>query len=296
MTFRVPSGNRSSLFSRSSWLLVLVATCAHLGFSPVEALARDCTGIVPSKNWKPAKGDDFEFLQRNLATELGTSTSKRTRWSADVRAFGPCGERLLLFRWNADTPVRPASTQKVLTTWAIFERDNAVRDVNSAQFGVVRRMMKSSNNAAAERVLGWAGGVKAIGETFRQKQLPIPKGFRAVDGSGLSYSNRVAARQLVDVFVDVRYQPYLRAFRATLPVAGRDGTLMGRDFSRHGNVAAKTGTLTTDPAVALAGYGDTHSGWQIVFAFLGDGVTSVGAGRNSIDGALEETLRVMNYY
>jgi D-alanyl-D-alanine carboxypeptidase len=63
----------------------------------------------------------------------------------------------------------------------------------------------------------------------------------------------------------------------------------------RGTVAAKTGTLTTDPTTALAGYGDSKTGWQIVFAMLGDSVPSVDSGRSTIDAAVEEVINTLNY-
>jgi hypothetical protein len=46
----------------------------------------------------------------------------------------------------------------------------------------------------------------------------------------------------------------------------------------------------------LAGFGDSRSGWQIVFAMLGDSVPSVDNGRATIDDAVEEIINTVNYF
>jgi D-alanyl-D-alanine carboxypeptidase/D-alanyl-D-alanine-endopeptidase (penicillin-binding protein 4) len=60
--------------------------------------------------------------------------------------------------------------------------------------------------------------------------------------------------------------PHAAAFRDSLPVAGRDGTLEKRmrGTVAEGRVAAKTGTLRL--ANALAGYVTNASGERLAFA------------------------------
>jgi D-alanyl-D-alanine carboxypeptidase/D-alanyl-D-alanine-endopeptidase (penicillin-binding protein 4) len=60
-----------------------------------------------------------------------------------------------------------------------------------------------------------------------------------------------------------------RAFRASLPLGGRDGTLQYRfrgDAPARERVRAKTGTLTG--VNALAGYVTTRGGTELAFAIL----------------------------
>jgi D-alanyl-D-alanine carboxypeptidase/D-alanyl-D-alanine-endopeptidase (penicillin-binding protein 4) len=68
-------------------------------------------------------------------------------------------------------------------------------------------------------------------------------------------------------------------FTASLPVAGRTGTLhdrMRRSAARDA-CRAKTGTLSN--VSALAGYCDTRSGGRVAFAFLMNYVSPWGARR-----------------
>ncbi|MEY4064300.1 MAG: hypothetical protein RIR26_508, partial [Pseudomonadota bacterium] len=166
----------------------------------------------------------------------------------------------------------------------------------SYEYNYMREMMKYSDNVMAETVLGWCGGVKSTYSMLDSLGIARSSGLAIVDGSGLSYSNRLAAEDFVQILGKIRASNKMRAFRSLLPVGGVDGTLAGRLGNVNGTIAAKTGTLTTDPTTALAGFGDSRSGWQIVFAMLGDSVPSVDNGRATIDDAVEEIINTVNYF
>ncbi len=93
-----------------------------------------------------------------------------------------------------------------------------------------------------------------------------------VDGSGLSYENRVTPRALVTALrigeASFRFGP---EFLAALPIAAADGTLEKRAASAAHQVRAKTGLLTR--ITALSGYAETASGEQRVFSILVNGFT-----------------------
>lgn len=93
-------------------------------------------------------------------------------------------------------------------------------------------------------------------------------GARLYDGSGLSTGDRLSARQILAVLRRASFQTYGGLFRASLPVAGVNGTLSHRMRTgpARGNAQAKTGTL--DDASALSGYVRTANGHQIVFSIL----------------------------
>ena len=92
--------------------------------------------------------------------------------------------------------------------------------------------------------------------------------MRLVDGSGLSLLDRMTANALVSLLTVMWNDPGVRPeLLASLPVAGRSGTLAHR--MRHGPatgvVRAKTGT--TNNASALSGFvGDRY-----VFSILQNG-------------------------
>jgi D-alanyl-D-alanine carboxypeptidase/D-alanyl-D-alanine-endopeptidase (penicillin-binding protein 4) len=93
-------------------------------------------------------------------------------------------------------------------------------------------------------------------------------GSRMYDGSGLSVGDRLSARQILAVLLRADSQPYAGRFRASLPVAGVNGTLRTRMRSgpAYRNAQAKTGTL--DDASALSGYVHTANGHRIVFSIV----------------------------
>ena len=89
------------------------------------------------------------------------------------------------------------------------------------------------------------------------------------DGSGLSRYDYVTADALAGVLAHVERDDRLRGpFDASLPIAGRDGTLSGRmkGTPAEGNVRAKTGSMSN--VRALAGYVTTADGEPVVFSIL----------------------------
>lgn len=97
-------------------------------------------------------------------------------------------------------------------------------------------------DAAAERVTA------ALAELGLAKDL-----FVVVNGSGLYLGTRVAADAMTGLLaLESHPGPAPDAFRASLAVAGKTGTLKGRLKKLAGKVSGKTGTL--DNALSLSGY------------------------------------------
>jgi D-alanyl-D-alanine carboxypeptidase/D-alanyl-D-alanine-endopeptidase (penicillin-binding protein 4) len=97
--------------------------------------------------------------------------------------------------------------------------------------------------------------------------------IQAVDGSGLSRRNAVSPQEVVKLLVGMaRDRESAKAFRDSLPVAGREGTVADRmrGTAAEGNCATKTGTL--DGVSALSGYCDAGGGRTIAFSVLNNGV------------------------
>jgi PBP4 family serine-type D-alanyl-D-alanine carboxypeptidase len=126
-------------------------------------------------------------------------------------------------------------------------------------------MDRVSDNFTAEMLLKELGAVQAgrgttaagigvVTGLLVQANVPMA-GVRLVDGSGLSLLDRTTANALVSLLTTMWNDPGIRpVLLASLPVAGRSGTL--HDRMRHGAAAgvvlAKTGT--TDNASALSGF------------------------------------------
>jgi serine-type D-Ala-D-Ala carboxypeptidase/endopeptidase (penicillin-binding protein 4) len=88
----------------------------------------------------------------------------------------------------------------------------------------------------------------------------VGTGLQAVDGSGLSRKNRVSPEQVGRLLVAMAADGVnAAAFRGSLPVAGREGTVADRmrGTAAEGNCATKTGTLAD--VSALSGYCEAGS-------------------------------------
>ncbi len=132
-----------------------------------------------------------------------------------------------------------------------------------------------SDNFAAELLLKVLGArIGAAGTTFagaavvRSTLAPLGVRPTVFDGSGLSRADRVSARQLVALLTRMASGPDAAAFAASLPVAGRSGTLVHRmrRTAAHDRCRAKTGTLIG--VSALSGYCTTTAGAKVTFSFL----------------------------
>ncbi|MGO9642371.1 MAG: D-alanyl-D-alanine carboxypeptidase/D-alanyl-D-alanine-endopeptidase [Candidatus Acidiferrales bacterium] len=144
----------------------------------------------------------------------------------------------------------------------------------------VRLVNKMSVNLHAELLLRVAAKEKS-GEVTLDDALQFSKAFfqnaglpenSAVmnDGSGLSRRDLVTPRGVVWLLEWAAKQPWGATYRASLPIAGEDGTLAGRMKATPAAEAiqAKTGTL--EHINALSGYATTTHGAHLVFSFFGN--------------------------
>jgi D-alanyl-D-alanine carboxypeptidase/D-alanyl-D-alanine-endopeptidase (penicillin-binding protein 4) len=137
---------------------------------------------------------------------------------------------------------------------------------------------KLSQNLHAEITLRTLGKLLArdgsLGQgtrVVRQFLISIgvrPQDFFFFDGSGLSNQDLITPRAATGLLTYAARQPWGQSWRATLPVAGVDGTLWHR-FTQSpvkGRLDAKTGTL--GEVRALSGYLTTASGRTLVISIL----------------------------
>jgi len=89
-----------------------------------------------------------------------------------------------------------------------------------------------------------------------------------VDGSGLSRADRTTPRQVVRLLQRMAAQDSVATWTASLPVAGRSGTLRKRmrRTAAAGRCQAKTGTLIG--VSALSGYCTTTGGARVAFSLI----------------------------
>jgi D-alanyl-D-alanine carboxypeptidase/D-alanyl-D-alanine-endopeptidase (penicillin-binding protein 4) len=95
-----------------------------------------------------------------------------------------------------------------------------------------------------------------------------PTGYALVDGSGLSRHDLISPEALVQVLQAMAKTPSSSLYRASLPIAGKSGTLKTRFLNTpaYGIVQAKTGTVTG--VVSLSGYVNTPKYEPLVFSII----------------------------
>jgi serine-type D-Ala-D-Ala carboxypeptidase/endopeptidase (penicillin-binding protein 4) len=95
-----------------------------------------------------------------------------------------------------------------------------------------------------------------------------PTSYFLVDGSGLSRKNLISPEALVQLLQGMAKTPNAGVFRASLPVAGKTGTLKNRfrNTPAEGIVFAKTGTV--GGVVSLSGYLNTPNYQPLVFSII----------------------------
>jgi serine-type D-Ala-D-Ala carboxypeptidase/endopeptidase (penicillin-binding protein 4) len=149
---------------------------------------------------------------------------------------------------------------------------------------ILRDMNKPSDNFFAEMLAkDLAYQVYKRGSTSRGAALAAAfarrLGARAhlSDGSGLSRADRASPAAVVRLLIAMENRDDFTAFYNSLPIAGRDGTLVHRmrRGPARGRCHAKTGTLSN--VSALSGYCKARSGDTYVFSFLMNAVNPVGA-------------------
>ncbi|HEY3670986.1 MAG TPA: D-alanyl-D-alanine carboxypeptidase/D-alanyl-D-alanine-endopeptidase [Acidimicrobiia bacterium] len=202
--------------------------------------------------WSPARKTPVDDPTRNAAAQLTDLLEAR-----GVRVGAP------------STGAAPGNATDIATATSPPLRD------------IVHSMLSSSDNLTAEMLTKELGvqaskqgttgaGVAAI--TAKLKELGVPLADGALkDGSGLDRGNRVTCGTLVAALT-LAQRPEFATLYDGLPVAGRNGTLVG-DFigtPLEGNFRGKTGSL--DGVTGLTGVFDL--GRRIQFAFLDNGAFS----------------------
>jgi D-alanyl-D-alanine carboxypeptidase/D-alanyl-D-alanine-endopeptidase (penicillin-binding protein 4) len=131
-----------------------------------------------------------------------------------------------------------------------------------------------------------ADGVAAVRAMLERAGVPRAS-YDFSDGSGMSTYNRLAPRGTVTFLRWVSAQPWGTAWRATLPVAGVDGTLARRfrGTALEGKLFAKTGSLNATSA--LSGYMIGKSGRTLLFSIFANDIPDGASATRIMDSALE---------
>lgn len=145
---------------------------------------------------------------------------------------------------------------------------------------VLRKINKESDNLGAENLLKTIAAEKRGEPGSSADGLTLVRAFASSrgidtshitlsDASGVSWYNSVSPAEFTKLLLgEYRVRDTFERFRATLPVAGIDGTLANRMIGSRaeGNARAKTGTLTG--VSALSGYITAADGTPLAFSIL----------------------------
>jgi D-alanyl-D-alanine carboxypeptidase/D-alanyl-D-alanine-endopeptidase (penicillin-binding protein 4) len=140
-------------------------------------------------------------------------------------------------------------------------------------------LMKASQNLYAETLLKavgaargglgtFEGGLSAVRGALASWGVP-DDAYVAADGSGLSRYNYVTAATITTILErEYKDERNRDAFLATLPVAGKDGTMAARlqRTRAAGNALAKTGSISNVRSVS--GYVRSRDGEMLVFSII----------------------------
>lgn len=234
-------------------------------------------GTVPPSGFEadlaveePAQFTAEAFKQALLLRGIqvtGSATAAHREPNGTGDFIGERGQTLRLERSNLATVEAPITGRRVLATHISVPLAEDITVTN-----------KVSQNLHAELLLRLLGKVFGNDGSLAQgtrvvRQFLVNAGvsdqdFFFYDGSGMSMDDRIAPRANTQLLSWIARQPWAPAFRATLPVAGTDGTLTNRfkTSALKGKLWAKTGTL--NETVALSGYLTASSGKMLAFSVM----------------------------
>jgi serine-type D-Ala-D-Ala carboxypeptidase/endopeptidase (penicillin-binding protein 4) len=173
-------------------------------------------------------------------------------------------------------PARPA----LGTTPAGAKKVAAVRSSTVSQLADATNV--PSNNFFAETLVkllgarfGGAGTTAAGAAVVARFARSLGSGVHAVDGSGLTHSNRASPAQVVTLLRAMRATEAGDDFIQSLALAGQEGTVASRmdGTAAAGRCRTKTGTLTG--VSALSGYCFNRSGRVMAFSILMNEVSNL---------------------
>ncbi|WP_343245184.1 D-alanyl-D-alanine carboxypeptidase/D-alanyl-D-alanine-endopeptidase [Streptomyces sp. SID14478] len=166
----------------------------------------------------------------------------------------------------------PAGARRLVAHDSMALKDLLVPFMKLSNNMHAEALTKAMGYAATGRPGNWGDGIAAIASYLKGVGVDAGK-LRQVDGSGLSRKDSFAARQIADLLLSVRHEPWYADWYRSLPVACDPdrfvgGTLRSRmcDTPAALNARGKTGSLTG--ASALSGYVKDADGRELVYSVV----------------------------
>jgi len=181
-------------------------------------------------------------------------------------------EPVIVAGHNAKQMMVPASTLKIFVTGAALEligkpalREVVITNQMSVNWRSSKLLRKIGGNVYNTATT--AAGTRALLDFWSAKGVDTT-GMVLYDGNGLSHSNAVSPKQLVEALYAMRTSPYYQLFYESLPLAGFSGTLHRamKGTAAEGRLRAKTGTIGR--VKSFAGYITTVTGRRLIFSLI----------------------------
>ena len=226
--------------------------------APINTLRIEHTGMYKV---------DLDFIKAQFkARDIKVSTLKVN--NAEARLYA----KELIAKFESPTV-------QTIMDWMLIWSDNTLGD-------------RMATYASMKAGFGYtkSGIEKVFIKTLNELEIDS-KGLNAVDGSGLSKSNKVSANLIAQLLLKTYSNEKYRTIYGGLPVGGISGTMQSRFIKSApkgiGLVRAKTGTL--NGTVSLAGYvqgGDQEYIFVAIADQIPKGITAAKAARDSLDKVL----------
>lgn len=156
---------------------------------------------------------------------------------------------------------------RVLSTWASPPLSSLAGHTNLNSVNTYAEALLKTLGSLRKGEGSTEAGLEAIKEYWEGKGLDT-RGLFLYDGSGLSPSNRMTARQLALVLQETATSPIGPVFISGLPLAGRTGSLAAsfKGTPSENVLRAKSGYLAN--ARSYAGYTHSQDGKTLAFSIL----------------------------
>lgn len=247
-----------------------------IGASPSSSYYRIESSATTSPRGAPGQLRVERDLGGNVIRLSGTHSIGQRPWQGSVALEDPARFAATVFRevlagkgivvtGDADTLSAPLpATRRVLATLESAPVSELIATINKTSQNLHTEMLLRLLGAKRDGVGTQESGRAAV-EDFLHRIGVRPDSWQLQDASGLSRSDLVSPHEMVTLLVAMDGHPHAAAFRASLPVAGVDGTLDSRmkGTAAEGRVQAKTGTIRN--VNALAGYAAAASGERLAF-------------------------------